>query len=159
MVATTRYELRGLCACAVGDRQVLDRMHADGFNLGGERSGHIIMTDHATTGDGLMAALPALSVLIRSHNPANETFRAFEPVPQLLKAGRMPGDGKPVLKSTLLVSAIAAAQGRLGQGGRALVRRSSVEPPIGVLAEGDDPCLVRDVIEEIIEALPAFAGR
>src|SRR3974390_752404 len=88
MVATTRYELRGLCACAVGDRQVLDRMHVDGFNQGGERSGHIIMTDHATTGDGLMAALPALSTLIKSQKPASETFHVFEPVPHLLRNWR-----------------------------------------------------------------------
>jgi phosphoglucosamine mutase len=113
------------------------------------------MTDHATTGDGLTAALPALSVLVRSHKPANETFRAFEAVPQLLKAGRIRGDAKPVLKSTLVESAIAAAQGRLGQGGRALVRKSYVEPLIRVPAEGDDAYLVRDVIEQIIEALPA----
>ena len=73
----------------VGDRYVLERMRADGFNLGGEQSGHIIMTDHATTGDGLMAALQALAALIKSGKPASETFRAFEPVPQLLKNVRV----------------------------------------------------------------------
>src|SRR4029077_18727965 len=73
----------------VGDRYVLEKMRADGFNLGGEQSGHIIMTDHATTGDGLMAALQALSAMIKVGKPASETFRAFEPVPQLLKNVRV----------------------------------------------------------------------
>ena len=73
----------------VGDRYVLERMRADGFNLGGEQSGHIIMTDHATTGDGLMAALQVLAALVKSGKPASETFRAFEPVPQLLKNVRV----------------------------------------------------------------------
>ena len=73
----------------VGDRYVLERMRADGFNLGGEQSGHIIMTDHATTGDGLMAALQALSAMLKVGRPASETFRAFEPVPQLLKNVRV----------------------------------------------------------------------
>jgi phosphoglucosamine mutase len=99
-----------------------------------------------------MVALPALSVPIRSGKPANEAFCAFEPVPQLLKAACIRGDAKPVLKSTLLVSAIAAAPGRLGQGGRVLVRKLGVEPLVRVLAEGDGPCLVRDVIEQIIDA-------
>jgi phosphoglucosamine mutase len=138
----------------VGDRHVLERMRADGLNLGGEQSGHIIMTDHATTGDGLMAALQALSVLIKSGKPASQTFRAFEPVPQLLKNVRIRGDAKMVLKSTSLVSAIAAAERQLGQGGRVLVRKSGTEPVIRVLAEGDDRELVRKAIEQIVEALP-----
>jgi phosphoglucosamine mutase len=142
----------------VGDRHVLERMRADGLNLGGEQSGHIIMTDHATTGDGLMAALQALSVLIKSGKPASQTFRAFEPVPQLLKNVRIRGDAKMVLRSTSLVSAIAAAERQLGQGGRVLVRKSGTEPVIRVLAEGDDRELVRKAIEQIVEALPLEAA-
>jgi phosphoglucosamine mutase len=142
----------------VGDRHVLERMRADGLNLGGEQSGHIIMTDHATTGDGLMAALQALSVMIKSGKPASQTFRAFEPVPQLLKNVRIRGDVKTALKSSALMSAIAAGEGQLGQGGRVLVRKSGTEPVIRVLAEGDDPDLVRKVIEQIVEALPLEAA-
>ena len=99
----------------VGDRYVLERMRADGFNLGGEQSGHIIMTDHATTGDGLMAALQALAALIKSGKPASETFRAFEPVPQLLKNVRV-GDANAALNAAAVVKAIAAAEKAAGQG-------------------------------------------
>ena len=93
----------------VGDRYVLERMRADGFNLGGEQSGHIIMTDHATTGDGLMAALQALAALRKSGKPASETFRAFEPVPQLLKNVRV-RDANAALNAQSVAAAIAAAE-------------------------------------------------
>ena len=142
----------------VGDRYVLERMRADGFNLGGEQSGHIIMTDHATTGDGLMAALQALSAMVKSGKPASETFRAFEPVPQLLKNVRV-GDAN---------AAMAADVGRrrrsppprrgCGKSGRILVRKSGTEPLIRVMAEGDDSDLVRTVVDQIIEAIPRQAA-
>ena len=138
----------------VGDRYVLERMRADGYNLGGEQSGHIIMTDHATTGDGLMAALQALGAMIKGGRPASETFRAFEPVPQLLKNVRIRGDAKEVLAGSAVAQAIAAAEEKLGSGGRILVRKSGTEPLIRVMAEGDDSDLVRKVVEQIIEALP-----
>jgi phosphoglucosamine mutase len=138
----------------VGDRYVLERMRADGYNLGGEQSGHIIMTDHATTGDGLMAALQALGAMIKGGRPASETFRAFEPVPQLLKNVRIRGDAKEVLAGPAVAQAIAAAEAKLGSGGRILVRKSGTEPLIRVMAEGDDSDLVRTVVEQIIEALP-----
>ena len=142
----------------VGDRNVLERMRADGFNLGGEQSGHIIMTDHATTGDGLMAALQALAALRKADRPASETFRAFQPVPQLLKNVRIRGDAKATLAETSVKQAIAAAEARLGAGGRVLVRKSGTEPLIRVMAEGDDLELVRSVVEQIIEALPRAAA-
>jgi phosphoglucosamine mutase len=142
----------------VGDRNVLERMRADGFNLGGEQSGHIIMTDHATTGDGLMAALQALAALLKADRPASETFRAFQPVPQLLKNVRIRGDAKATLAETSVKRAIAAAEARLGAGGRVLVRKSGTEPLIRVMAEGDDSELVRSVVEQIIEALPRAAA-
>jgi phosphoglucosamine mutase len=141
----------------VGDRYVLERMRSDGFNLGGEQSGHIIMTDHATTGDGLMAALQALAALIRSGKPASETFRAFQPVPQLLKNVRV-GDANAALNAASVVAAIAAAERDLGQGGRILVRKSGTEPLIRVMAEGDDSELVRVVVDRIIEAIPRQAA-
>ena len=141
----------------VGDRYVLERMRADGFNLGGEQSGHIIMTDHATTGDGLMAALQALAALIKSGRPASETFRAFRPVPQLLKNVRV-SDATAALNAASVVAAIAAAEQDLGQGGRVLVRKSGTEPLIRVMAEGDDSELVRLVVDRIIEAIPRQAA-
>jgi len=141
----------------VGDRYVLERMRADGFNLGGEQSGHIIMTDHATTGDGLMAALQALSALIKSRKPASEAFRAFDPVPQLLKNVRVK-DASAALNATSVVAAIAAAEKRLGKSGRILVRKSGTEPLIRVMAEGDDSELVRKVVDQIVEAIPKQAA-
>ena len=121
----------------VGDRYVLERMRADGFNLGGEQSGHIIMTDHATTGDGLMAALQALASLIHSGKPASEAFHAFEPVPQLLKNVRV-ADANAAMAASAVTAAIAAAEKSLGKSGRVLVRKSGTEPLIRVMAEGDD---------------------
>jgi phosphoglucosamine mutase len=141
----------------VGDRYVLERMRADGFNLGGEQSGHIIMTDHATTGDGLMAALQALSALIKSRKPASETFRAFEPVPQLLKNVRV-ADATAALQAKALIAAIAAGEKKLGKGGRILVRKSGTEPLIRVMAEGDDSDLVKSVVDQIVEAIPRQAA-
>jgi phosphoglucosamine mutase len=141
----------------VGDRYVLERMRAGGFNLGGEQSGHIIMTDHATTGDGLMASLQALSALIKSRKPASETFRAFEPVPQLLKNVRV-GDATAALEAQAVIAAIAAGEKKLGKGGRILVRKSGTEPLIRVMAEGDDSDLVKSVVDQIIEAIPRQAA-
>ncbi|MDB5486636.1 MAG: Phosphomannomutase [Reyranella sp.] len=141
----------------VGDRYVLERMRADGYNLGGEQSGHIIMTDHATTGDGLMAALQALAALIKSGRPASELFRAFEPVPQLLKNVRVL-DATAALNAVAVVKAIASAEARLGKSGRILVRKSGTEPLVRVMAEGDDSDLVRSVVDQIIEAIPRQAA-
>jgi phosphoglucosamine mutase len=137
----------------VGDRNVLERMRAEGYNLGGEQSGHIIMTDHATTGDGLMAALQALAAMLKADRPASETFRAFQPVPQLLKNVRIRGDANATLAEASVKQAIADAEARLGVGGRVLVRSSGTEPLIRVMAEGDDSDLVRIAVEQIIEAL------
>jgi phosphoglucosamine mutase len=141
----------------VGDRYVLERMRSDGFNLGGEQSGHIIMTDYATTGDGLMAALQALAAMIRSGRSASETFRAFEPVPQLLKNVRV-ANANEALGAPVVTRAIADAEARLGKNGRILVRKSGTEPLIRVMAEGDDSDLVRAVVDQIIEAIPQPAA-
>ncbi|MBM3647388.1 MAG: phosphoglucosamine mutase [Alphaproteobacteria bacterium] len=141
----------------VGDRYVLERMRADGYNLGGEQSGHIIMSDHATTGDGLMAALQALSAMRKSGRPASEAFRAFQPVPQFLKNVRV-GDANAALAAASVTRAIAAAEARLGRGGRILVRKSGTEPLIRVMAEGDDSELVRAVVDQIIDAIPQAAA-
>jgi phosphoglucosamine mutase len=142
-----------LVRAAVGDRYVLERMRADGYNLGGEQSGHLIMIDHATTGDGLMAALQALSAMLKIGRPASEAFRAFQPVPQFLKNVRV-GDANAALAADAVTQAIADAEARLGKGGRILVRKSGTEPLIRVMAEGDDSDLVRAVVDQIIEAIP-----
>ena len=142
-----------LVRAAVGDRYVLERMRANGYNLGGEQSGHIIMIDHATTGDGLMAALQALAAMLKTGKPASETFRAFEPVPQLLKNVRV-GDANAALAAAAVTKAIADAEARLGRAGRILVRKSGTEPLIRVMAEGDDSDLVRAVVDQIVEAIP-----
>ena len=141
----------------VGDRYVLERMRSDGFNLGGEQSGHIIMTDHTTTGDGLMAALQALSALIKSKKPASETFRCFEPLPQLLKNVRV-RDAGAALEAKAVIAAIAAGEKKLGKSGRILVRKSGTEPLIRIMAEGDDSELVKSVVDQIIEAIPQPAA-
>ena len=146
-----------LARTQVGDRYVLERMRADGFNLGGEQSGHIIMTDHATTGDGLMAALQALSVMIKAGKPASEVFHAFTPVPQLLKNVRV-GDANAAMSAASVVEAIAVAEQRLGKNGRVLVRKSGTEPLVRVMAEGDDSDLVRTVVDQIIDAIPRQAA-
>jgi len=146
-----------LVRAAVGDRYVLERMRADGYNLGGEQSGHIIMIDHATTGDGLMAALQALSAMIKSGRKASEAFHAFDPVPQLLKNVRV-GDANAALAATAVTRAIADAEARLGKTGRILVRKSGTEPLIRVMAEGDDSDLVRTVVDQIIDAIPRQAA-
>jgi phosphoglucosamine mutase len=115
------------------------------------------MTDHATTGDGLMAALQALAALVRSGKPASQAFRAFEPVPQLLKNVRV-SDANAALNAAVVVAAIAAAEKKLGKGGRILVRKSGTEPLIRVMAEGDDSALVQSVVDLIIEAIPRQAA-
>ena len=142
-----------LVRAPVGDRYVLERMRSDGYNLGGEQSGHLIMIDHATTGDGLMASLQALSAMLKIRLPASEAFRAFEPVPQLLKNVRV-SDANAALSAAPVMRAIADAEARLGKGGRILVRKSGTEPLIRVMAEGDDSELVRAVVDQIVEAIP-----
>lgn len=141
-----------LVRAAVGDRYVLERMRTEGFNLGGEQSGHMIMTDHATTGDGLLAALHGISAMLKIARPASEAFSAFKPVPQLLKNVPV-GDANAVLTAGEVTRAIMSAQARLGRSGRILVRKSGTEPLIRVMAEGDDADLVRIVVNQVVEAM------
>lgn len=135
----------------VGDRYVMERMKQGGFNLGGEQSGHIILRDHATTGDGLMAALQVLAVMVEKKRPLSELANQFEPVPQLLENVRHTG-GKPLDKASVK-DAIKAGEARLGSGGRVVVRASGTEPVIRIMAEGDDAALVRAVVSDIAEAV------
>jgi phosphoglucosamine mutase len=139
----------------VGDRSVMARMREGGFNLGGEQSGHVILSDFSTTGDGMIAALQVLAVLVSAQQPMSSLARQFEPVPQRLKNVRFSA-GKP-LESALVKEAIADGEAQLGKNGRVLVRASGTEPLIRVMAEGDDDRLVSKVVESIVAAVKAAA--
>ena len=140
----------------VGDRYVLERMRADGYNVGGEQSGHIVMTNYTTTGDGFVAALQVLAVVKRRNKPVSEVCHRFEPLPQILKNVRYKA-GKP-MENAGVKTAIASAEKKLGHGGRLLVRASGTEPLIRVMAEGDDKVLVEAVVDDVIEALTQVAA-
>ncbi|MEH3117004.1 MAG: phosphoglucosamine mutase [Methylorubrum populi] len=145
-----------LARTAVGDRYVLEHMREHGYNLGGEQSGHIIMSDYATTGDGLVAALQLLSVVKRRDLPVSEVCHCFEPLPQILKNVRF-RSGEP-LRADSVVTAIAQAKDRLGQSGRLVIRPSGTEPVIRVMAEGDDRALVAEVVDEVVDAVTRAAA-
>ncbi len=141
----------------VGDRYVMARMREGGFNLGGEQSGHVILSDFSTTGDGLIAALQVLAVLVDSGEPMSKLARQFEPVPQKLENVRFAAGAKP-LEHDKVKAAIADAEGKLNGSGRVLVRASGTEPLIRVMAEGDDEKLVKQLVKEIAGAVKAAAA-
>ncbi len=141
---------------AVGDRYVLERMRSGGFNVGGEQSGHIILTDYATTGDGLVAALQVLAELVRQDKPASEVLHLFDTVPQLLKNVRFAG-GKP-LEADSVKRVIASAEAELNGKGRLVIRPSGTEPVIRVMAEGDDETQVTRVVDAICDAVKDAAA-
>lgn len=141
---------------AVGDRYVLEHMRANGFNLGGEQSGHIILSDYGTTGDGLVAALQLLAVVKRQEKPVSEVCHCFEPLPQILKNVRYK-QGRP-LEEKPVVNAIKAAEQLLGESGRLVIRPSGTEPVIRVMAEGDDRDLVLRAVDEVVEAVTKAAA-
>jgi len=140
----------------VGDRYVLEEMRTSGCNVGGEQSGHIILTDHATTGDGLVAGLQILAALVESQGPASDLLHVFDPVPQLLKNVRFAG-GKP-LDAAPVKAAIAAAEAELDGRGRLVIRASGTEPLIRVMAEGDDAALVERLVDDICARVAEVAG-
>jgi len=145
-----------LIRTAVGDRYVLEAMRGQGYNVGGEQSGHIILSDYATTGDGLVAALQILAELVRSGLPASELLHRFDPLPQLLKNVRFKG-GKPLDDATVK-AAIADAEGELEGKGRLVIRPSGTEPVIRVMAEGEDAAQVEAVVDRICDAVKVVAG-
>ncbi|KPF54463.1 phosphoglucosamine mutase [Novosphingobium capsulatum] len=145
-----------LVRTAVGDRHVLEKMREGGFNVGGEQSGHMILTDHATTGDGTIAALQVLAALVSSGKPASQTLHLFDPVPQLLKNVRFAG-GKP-LEAESVQEAIAQAEARLAGRGRLVIRPSGTEPVIRVMAEADDAEEVAEVVDAICNAVRKAAA-
>jgi phosphoglucosamine mutase len=139
----------------VGDRYVLEEMRSGGYNVGGEQSGHIILSDYATTGDGLVAALQILAALVETGEPASKLLHLFDPLPQLLKNVRF-NSGQP-LEERQVKAAIADGEARLSGTGRLVIRKSGTEPLIRVMAEGEDERLVANVVDTICEAVKAAA--
>ena len=140
----------------VGDRYVVEAMRRGNYNLGGEQSGHIVMSDHATTGDGLLAGLQVLAALVEDGKPASETCKRFEPLPQVLKNVRYAA-GQAPLELGAVQAAIAAGEARLEGSGRGLIRKSGTEPLIRVMAEGEDAGLVEAVVDDICAAVSEAA--
>jgi len=144
-----------LARTPVGDRYVLEHMRAEGFNVGGEQSGHIILSDYCTTGDGLVAALQLLAIVKQRNKPVSQVCRLFEPVPQIVRnVGFKPG--RP-LEEAAIATAADKGRARLGHGGRLVVRRSGTEPVIRVMAEADNLDLVEKVVADVCAALSALA--
>ena len=140
----------------VGDRYVVEHMRANGFNVGGEQSGHIVLSDYTTTGDGLIAALEVLSAMVQSDRKLSEVGRRFEPLPQILENVRF--TGTPPLDNATVIKAVKSAEDRLGNTGRILIRKSGTEPLIRVMAEGEDAGLVQGVVSEIVLAIEQATG-
>jgi phosphoglucosamine mutase len=140
-----------LARTPVGDRYVVEHMRKHGYNVGGEQSGHIVLSDFTTTGDGLVSALQLLACVVSTGKPVSEVCRRFEPLPQVLQNVRY-ADGKP-LDDSGVRAVIEGAKARLGSGGRLVIRPSGTEPVIRVMAEGDDERLVSSVVGEIAEAV------
>ncbi|MEE9389218.1 MAG: phosphoglucosamine mutase [Paracoccaceae bacterium] len=139
---------------AVGDRYVVEKMRAGGFNLGGEQSGHIVMTDYATTGDGLLAGLHFLSAMVDTGRAASELANNFDTVPQLLKNVRY-SDGQTPLDDAAVKKAIVDAEGKLAKNGRLLIRKSGTEPLIRVMAECEDEAVLNAAVDQVVAAVKA----
>ena len=140
----------------VGDRYVVEAMRKLDMNVGGEPSGHVILNDFATTGDGLVAALQALAVIGEEDRPVSEVCSVFEPMPQVLKNVRFKA-GEP-LETPGVKDAIKDGEARLNGKGRLVIRKSGTEPVIRVMAEGEDDALVTTVVDDIVGALETAAG-
>jgi phosphoglucosamine mutase len=141
----------------VGDRYVVDHMRQHGFNVGGEQSGHIVLSDYSTTGDGLIAALQTLAVLADDDRPVSAAGRLFEPMPQILR--KVPfGNGAQPLDDDRVKQTIAEGEARLGKSGRLVIRKSGTEPVVRVMAEGEDADLIDDVANTIVEELTRAQG-
>ncbi len=137
----------GLVRTPVGDRHVVEAMRLGGYNVGGEQSGHIVFSDHATTGDGLIAALQVLACVLEQDAPASAVTRVFEPLPQILRNVRF--EGVPPLERVEVTAAISAAEARLNGRGRLLVRKSGTEPLVRVMVEGEDPDLLAAIADDL----------
>ena len=140
----------------VGDRYVTEHMRKHGFNVGGEQSGHIVLSDFTTTGDGLVSALQILACVVSTGKPVSEVCDRFHPLPQILRNVRY-GNGKP-LDDTRVVKAIEGAKAKLGENGRLVIRPSGTEPVIRVMAEGDDEQVVSTIVGDIVDAVKSAAA-
>ena len=138
----------------VGDRYVVEAMRRGGWNLGGEQSGHIVMTDYATTGDGLIAGLQFLAEMARTDREASELTRQFRTVPQMLKNVRF-GEGARPLEAPAVIAAISGAEARMNGRGRLLIRKSGTEPLVRVMAECEDETMLAEVVGDIVQAVQA----
>jgi phosphoglucosamine mutase len=147
----------GLARTPVGDRYVVEHMRRHGYNVGGEQSGHIVLSDFSTTGDGLVTALQLLAVVAQSGKPVSEICNRFEPLPQILQNVRYKNGGQP-LDNVGVQRAISDGKSRLGKTGRLVIRPSGTEPVIRVMAEGDDERLVKTVVSQIVHALTDAAA-
>lgn len=141
-----------LARTAVGDRYVVEHMREHGYNVGGEQSGHVVLSDFSTTGDGLIAALQVLAVLAESGRQASEAAHLFEPMPQILKNVRFRPGARP-LENQEVATAIQAGEARLGKAGRLLIRKSGTEPLIRVMGECDDEKLIKTVVGDIVRVI------
>ncbi len=146
----------GLVRAQVGDRYVVETMRSGGHNVGGEQSGHIILSDYSTTGDGLIAALQVLSVIVKTGRPASEVTRRFDPFPQVLRSVSF--NGAEPLENSEVKAAIAESEAELSGNGRLVVRKSGTEPLIRVMAEAEDERLVGGVVERIVEVIERVSG-
>ncbi|GIL01974.1 MAG: phosphoglucosamine mutase [Alphaproteobacteria bacterium] len=145
-----------LARTRVGDRYVVEHMREHGYNIGGEQSGHVVLSDFSTTGDGLVAALQVLAVVCSSGLPVSEVCRKFEPVPQVLRNVRY-ANGMP-LDNQAVKAAISDGQSRLGKAGRLVIRPSGTEPLIRIMAEGDDQHLIAAIVDDIAGAVSRHAA-
>ena len=141
----------------VGDRYVAEHMRASGMNVGGEQSGHVILSDYATTGDGLVAALQVLAVLVEVGRPASEVCNVFAPLPQLLRNVRFVG--RSPLETAAVTAAVREAEARLGKQGRLLLRLSGTEPLVRVMAEGEDEGLITEIVAGLCDTIQAAAEK
>jgi len=147
----------GLVRTRVGDRYVVETMRAGGFNLGGEQSGHIVLSDYVTTGDGLLAALQVLNVLVDEERPASEVCKLFDPYPQRLRSIRFDRATRP-LDDAAVRAAIISGEARLAGSGRLVIRASGTEPMIRVMGEAANPDLLQEVVDDICTAVERVAG-
>jgi phosphoglucosamine mutase len=148
----------GLERTPVGDRYVVEHMLRHGYNIGGEQSGHIVLSDFSTTGDGLVTALQILAVVVQSGKPVSEVCNRFEPLPQILKNVRYKNGEQPPLDNVAIRRAIDEGKSQLGKSGRLVIRPSGTEPVIRVMAEGDDEKLIDSVVSDIVHAITDAAA-
>jgi phosphoglucosamine mutase len=145
-----------LARTPVGDRYVTEHMRKHDFNVGGEQSGHIVLSDFTTTGDGLVSALQILASVVATGKTVSEICNRFRPLPQILRNVRY-ASGHP-LEDTRVVRAIESAKARLGENGRLVIRPSGTEPVIRVMAEGDDETVVSSIVGDIVDAVTSAAA-